>query len=106
MEVVAALCFVMDSRLYDFSMHTREEAHQLIDRLAPSQVSAVAMLLETMLDPVAKAIALAEVDDELESDEERAAVMVSKAWVEANPGQTISHTELMAEFSLAAAETE
>jgi len=38
-------------------LHTREQAHELIDRMAPSQVSAVVGLLETMLDPVSRAIA-------------------------------------------------
>ena len=82
--------------------HTREQAHELIDRMAPSQVSAVVGLLETMLDPVSRAIANAPFDDEPESEDERRAVAESKAWLAAHPGQTISHAEMMAEFGLSA----
>ena len=35
----------------------RQQAHELIDRMAASQVYAVVGLLETMLDPVSRAIA-------------------------------------------------
>jgi hypothetical protein len=82
-------------------LHTREQAHELIDRMAPSQVSAVVGLLETMLDPVSRAIANAPYD-EPESEDERRAVAESKAWLAAHPGQTISHAEMMAEFGLSA----
>ncbi len=47
--------------------HTKEHAHELIDRMAPSQVAAAVCLLETMLDPVSRAIANAPFDDEPES---------------------------------------
>jgi hypothetical protein len=80
--------------------HTKEQAHELIDRMAPCQVSAVVGLLETMLDPVSRAIANAPIDDERESEEERRAVAESKAWLAAHPGQTISHAQMMAEFGL------
>jgi len=83
-------------------LHTREQAHELIDRMAPSQVSAVVGLLETMLDPVSRAIANAPYDDEPESEDERRAVAESKAWLAAHPGQNISHAEMMAEFGLSA----
>ena len=43
--------------------HSRQQAHELIDRIAPSQVNAVVGLLETMLDPVSRAIANAPIDD-------------------------------------------
>lgn len=82
--------------------YTREQAHELIDRMAPSQISAVVGLLETMLDPVSRAIANAPIDDELESEDERSVVAESKAWLAAHPGQAISHAEMMAEFGLSA----
>jgi hypothetical protein len=80
--------------------HTKEHAHELIDRMAPSQVSAVVGLLETMLDPVSRAIANAPIDDEPENEDERRAVAESKAWLAQNPGQAIPHSELLAEFGL------
>jgi hypothetical protein len=39
------------------SSNEKQQAHELIERLAPSQVSAVVGLLQAMLDPVARAIA-------------------------------------------------
>ena len=84
------------------STNAREQAHELIDRMAPSQVYAVVGLLETMLDPVSRAIANSPVDDEPETEEERRAVAESKAWLARNPGKTISHSEMMAEFGVSA----
>jgi hypothetical protein len=77
---------------------TKEQAHQLIERMAPSQVSAVVGLLESMLDPVSRAIANAPVDDEPESSEERQAVAASKAWMAQHPSEGISQEEIVAEF--------
>jgi len=82
--------------------HSRQQAHELIDRIAPSQVNAVVGLLETMLDPVSRAIANAPLDDEPESEDERRAVAESKAWLAEHPGQSIPHSELLAEFGLSA----
>ena len=76
----------------------RQQAHELIDRMAPSQVSAVVSLLETMLDPVSRAIANAPFDDEQETEDERQAVAASKAWMAEHPGQGIPHQEILAEF--------
>ncbi len=47
----------------------KNHAHELIERLAPSQVSAVVGLLEAMLDPISRAISDAPVDDESETDQ-------------------------------------
>jgi hypothetical protein len=80
----------------------RQQAHELIDRMAPSQVFAVVGLLQTMLDPVSRAIANAPFDDEPETEEERQAVAASKAWMAEHPGQGIPHEEILAEFGLAA----
>ncbi|MGB2637270.1 MAG: hypothetical protein WAM58_25295 [Candidatus Acidiferrum sp.] len=80
------------------STNKKQQAHQLIERLAPSQVTAVVAVLEAMLDPVSHAIANAPMDDEPESEQERAAVAESKAWFERRGGQGISHEEMLAEF--------
>ena len=79
----------------------RQQAHELIDRMAPSQVFAVVGLLQTMLDPVSRAIANAPFDDEPETESERQAVAASKAWMAEHPGQGIPHDEILAEFGLA-----
>ncbi|MFZ3339541.1 MAG: hypothetical protein WA609_07960 [Terriglobales bacterium] len=79
---------------------TKEKAHELIERMAPSQVSAVVGLLETMLDPVSRAIANAPIDDEPEGEAERQAVAASKAWIAQHPGEGIPHEDILAEFGL------
>ena len=82
------------------SGNEKQQAHELIDRLAPSQVSAVVGLLEAMLDPVSRAIANASVDDEPETEAERQAVAESKTWFERRAGHGISHEEVLADFGL------
>ena len=76
---------------------TKEKAHELIERMAPSQVSAVVVLLESMLDPVSRAIANAPTDDEPESEAERKAVAASKAWIAQHPGEGIPHEDIVGE---------
>ncbi len=78
---------------------TKEQAHKLIDRMAPSQVTAFVGLMESMLDPVSLAIARAPEDDEPETEEERSAVAASKSWLEQHPGEGITQAEMLAEFS-------
>ena len=60
---------------------TKQQAHELIERMAPGQIFAVVAVMETMLDPVSRAIANAPIDDEPETDAERQAVAASKAWM-------------------------
>ena len=78
----------------------KRQAHELIERLAPSQVSAVVGLLEAMLDPVSRAMANAPVDDEPENEQERQAVAESKAWFARRAGQGVPQEEVLAEFGL------
>jgi hypothetical protein len=47
-------------------MEDKQQIHELIDKLAPSQLAAVRSLLQGMLDPVSRAIANAPIDDEPE----------------------------------------
>jgi hypothetical protein len=78
----------------------KQHAHELIERLDPSQVSAAVGMLERLLDPVARGIANAPIDDEPETEEERQAVAKSKAWFQQRAGQGIAHEEVLAEFGL------
>jgi hypothetical protein len=82
------------------SSNENQQAHELIDRLPATQLSAVVGLLEAMLDPASRAIAKAPLDDEPESEQERQAVAESKAWFERHGGQGISHEEVLADFGL------
>jgi len=78
----------------------KQHAHELIDQLPSSQVPAAIGMLESLLDPVSRAIANAPVDDEPESEDERDAVAKSKAWFKQRGGQGIPHEELLADFGL------
>ncbi len=77
---------------------TKEHAHELIDRLAPRQVSAVVGLLEAMLDPVSLAIANAPIDDEPLVAEEEKALEEARQWSKQNKG--IPHEQVLAELSI------
>jgi hypothetical protein len=79
---------------------TKEHAHELIERLAPTQLTAVVGLLEAMLDPVAQAMANAPVDDETESELEKSKVRESKAWFEQSGGKSVSNEEVLSDFGL------
>jgi hypothetical protein len=76
----------------------KQQAHALIDRMAPGQVAVVVNLLEIMLDPVARALANAPYDDEPVSEEE-AREMESRRAAFAR-GESVSHEEVLAEFGL------
>ena len=78
----------------------KQQAHELIERLAPSQVSAVLGLLQAMLDPVARAIANAPINDEPITEEERQRVARSEAWFEERAGKGIPMEEVLADFGL------
>lgn len=79
----------------------KQQAQELIERLAPTQLSAVVGLLEAMLDPVSRAIANAPVDDEPETEQEREAFADSKTWFSQRSGQGIPLEEVLADFGLA-----
>ena len=85
----------------DKSSRGKQQAHELIERLGPNQVSAVVGLLEALLDPVSRAIANAPTDDEPESEQEHREVAESKAWFERQGGHGIPHEEVLDEFGIA-----
>lgn len=76
----------------------KQHAHELIERLAPNQVTAVVGLIEAMLDPVSRAIAQAPLEDEPETEEERRAVAEAKEWLRCHPG--IPFEQVLADFGL------
>ena len=79
-------------------VHQRQQAHAYLDQLPPEQLSAVRGLLETMLDPVSRAIANAPVEDEEIGAEERSAVTEAHEWLKRN--KPIPHEEVLAELGL------
>ena len=82
----------------------RHQAHAYLDRLPPEQLSAVRGLLETMLDPVSRAIANAPIEDEEIGAEEELAVAEAREWLKHN--KPIPHEEVLAELGLTLADFE
>jgi hypothetical protein len=76
----------------------RQHAHAFLDRLPDNQLSAVCGLLETMLSPLDRRLALAAIDDEPVTADEAAAVQVGIASLEQNGGVPLE--EVLADFGL------
>ena len=80
--------------------NTRQQAHQLIDRMPEAQLSGLVQFLETIIDPVAAALRNAPLDDEPETEEEKAAVTEARTWLKNNGGKGIPHAEAMRRLGL------
>jgi len=76
----------------------KQLAHDLIERLAPSQISAVVPLLEVMTDLLARSLAHAPVDDEPVREEEARQIGAARASLDR--GEGIPHEKVLAEFGL------
>lgn len=76
----------------------RQHTHELIDRLPFTQLVAVAGLLEAMLEPLSRKLAMAPIEDEEISEEEERAVVEAKEWLKHN--KPIPHEEVLAGFGL------
>jgi hypothetical protein len=74
-------------------MSDTQHAHDLLDRLEPSQLAAVVHLLETIVEP--------ELDDTL-SETDRKAIEEADEWFKHN--QPIPHEKVLAEFGLTMAD--
>jgi hypothetical protein len=78
--------------------HERHEAHALLDMLPPEKLNAVRSLLEVMVEPLSRSVALAAVEEEEITPETAAALdraRASLAW-----GEGIPHEEIVREFGL------
>jgi hypothetical protein len=76
----------------------KQRAHELIEKLAPKQASAVVGLLERVLDPVSRALANAPIDDEPLDPEEEKAVNESKEWLKHN--KPIPHEQVLTDLGI------
>ena len=76
----------------------KKQAHELIERLPPTQLSAVVGLLEAMLDPLARTLANAPFDDEPVSEDEAREIAAARAAL--SRGEGIPHEQVLAEFGL------
>jgi ABC-type uncharacterized transport system involved in gliding motility auxiliary subunit len=78
--------------------NSKQQAHELIERMSTAQVSAVVGLLEAMLDPVSVALANAPFDDEPVSEEESREI--AEAHAAFARGEAVTNGEVLAEFGL------
>jgi hypothetical protein len=76
----------------------KEHAHELIERLARSQVPAAIGMLASLLDPVSRAIANAPVDDEPLTAADEKALAEAREWSKHNKGTP--HEEFLAELGI------
>jgi fructose-1-phosphate kinase PfkB-like protein len=60
--------------------------------------------MEAMLDPVARALANAPLDDEPITEEEEQAVAEAREWLKHNGGKGIPHAQVVAELGLTEAD--
>lgn len=80
--------------------HEKQRVHELIDRLAPGQVTAVRGLLDAMLDPVARGMANASADDEPVTEEDRTRFRQGQVWLAQRGDKGIPMEQVLAEFGL------
>ena len=64
------------------------------------QLSGLVQFLETIVDPVTTALRNAPLDDEPQTDEEKAAVSEARQWLQNNGGKGIPHNEAMRRHGL------
>jgi hypothetical protein len=76
----------------------REQAHALLDKLSDEQVEAVRNLLEVMVEPLSRSLALAPTEDEELTPETAAAL--DRARASLDRGEGISHDDILREFGL------
>ena len=76
----------------------RQQAHQLLDQLGPAQFDAVVRLLEVMVEPLTRSLALAPVEEEEITSETAAAL--DRARASLARGEGIPREEILREFGL------
>lgn len=76
----------------------RQQAHALLDMLPAEKLNAVRSLLEVMVEPLSRSLALAPVEDEEIAPETAAAL--DRARASLARGEGIPHEEILREFGL------
>jgi len=76
----------------------RQQAHALLDMLSAEKLSAVRDLLEVMVEPLSRSLALAPVEDEEITPETAAAL--DRARASLSRGEGIPHEDILREFGL------
>jgi len=73
----------------------RRHAHELIDRLPETHISAAVGFLESIVDPDKVTLQNAPFDDEPETEAERQAVAQARISLQKNGGKGVPHNEAM-----------
>jgi hypothetical protein len=76
----------------------RQRAHALLDMLRAEKLNAVRSLLEMMVEPLARSLALAPIEEEEVNSETAAAL--DRARASLDRGEGIPHEEILREFGL------
>jgi len=76
----------------------RQRAHAMMDMLPAEELNAVRRLLEVMVDPLSRSLALAPVEEEEITPE--TAEALERARASLAPGEGIPHEEVLREFGL------
>jgi hypothetical protein len=76
----------------------RQEAHALLDMLPSAKLNAVRTLLEVMVEPLPRSLALAPVEDDEITPETSAALERARSSVAR--GEGVAHEEILREFGL------
>jgi hypothetical protein len=78
--------------------HERQQAHALLDMLPAEKLNAVRSLLEVMVEPLSRSLALSPVEEEEITLETTAAL--DRARASLARGEGILHEEILREFGL------
>ena len=77
---------------------TRRTVHALVDQLGPVQLTALETILQSIVDPLSRKLALAPIDDEPFTEEDRKSVAEADEWLKHN--QPIQLEEVLAHVGL------
>jgi hypothetical protein len=80
------------------SLSERQQAHALLDLLPEDKLHAVRSLLEVMVEPLSRSLALAPVEEEEITPEIE--IALDRAKVSLARGEGIAHEEILREFGL------
>ena len=83
---------------------TRHHVHALVDQLPPKQLAALKTLLQSVVDPISRILALAPLDDEPFTEEDRQAVAEADEWRKHNA--PIPLENVLTDFGLTLADWE
>ena len=78
--------------------HQRQEAYALLDILPAEKLTAVRSLLEVMVEPLSRSLALAPIEDKEITPE--TATALDRARASLARGEGIPHVEILREFDL------